>query len=66
VRRDEDALPPTYLAMGFRRQFSDEHVYEPSDHTTACGRCGRRRSHPDHCDRDTDKNAVKAIRERMA
>lgn len=56
-------LSPTTLAIGWRRQWSDEHLYQPSDHTTACGRCGKRRRHPDHCDRDTDKAAVMAMRE---
>ena len=60
------APSPTYVAMSLRRQWSDEHVYEGSDHTTACARCGKRRRHPDHTDRATDKAAVLAMRERMS
>jgi hypothetical protein len=65
MSRDESALSPTYLAMGMRRQWSDEHVFEPSESHFGCGRCGRRFRHPDHCDRETDKNAVLAIADRI-
>lgn len=56
---------PTYLAMSLRRQWSDEHVFEPSPLRSGCDRCGRRFGHPDHVDRQADKNAVLAMKDRI-
>ena len=58
MSRDESALPPTYLAMQRRRAWSDEHIFEESPNHYHCDRCGKRRSHGDHCIRDDDRNAV--------
>lgn len=66
MSRDEDALSPTYVAMGYRRQLSDEHVFEENDLYRGCGRCGKRWGHHDHVTREQDKAAVLAIRDRIA
>lgn len=54
----EEYLSPTYLAMGMRKQWSDEHMFEENDQSRGCGRCGKRRRNSDHVDRDHDKAAV--------
>lgn len=61
---DRGELSPTYLAMTLRKQWSDQHLYEESNHTSACGRCGRRRGHPDHAVREDDRNEVMRWRDR--
>lgn len=66
MSRDESALSPTYLAMGMRRQWSDSHIFEPSDLYVWCGRCGRPWGHSDHVTRDEDKAEVMRWRDRIA
>lgn len=65
MSRDESILSPTYLAMGMRRQLSDEHVHEDSDLSIRCARCGKRRSHPDHVTKAEDRAAVRRIADRI-
>jgi hypothetical protein len=55
----EDTLPPTYLAMSLRKQWSDEHLFEENDLNRSCSRCGKRRGHSDHVSREEDRAAVK-------
>ena len=64
--RDESLLAPTYLALGMRRQWSDEHVFEPDElRPFACARCNMRENHWNHCTRDQDKWATVAIADRI-
>lgn len=65
MSRDENALSPTYIALGMRRQLSDEHVFEESGQSVKCARCNKRRRHPDHCTREQDKWATVAISDRI-
>lgn len=58
MSRDEGALSPTYLAMQRRHAWSDEHMFEATDLSRKCDRCGKRRSHSDHCTPEEDRNAV--------
>lgn len=58
-------LPPTYIAMGMRRQWSDEHLFEEADYHPGCNRCGMRWNHPNHCTREQDRNAVKAMADQI-
>lgn len=63
--RDENILSPTYIAISQRKQWSDEHVFEETDLSRACGRCGKRRSHGDHCTREQDKAATMAWKDNI-
>lgn len=62
---EERLLSPTYLALGMRRQWSDEHLFEESDLYRVCARCYRRRSHPDHVTRDEDRAEVRRWADRI-
>jgi hypothetical protein len=66
VSRNEDALSPTYLAMGMRRQLSGYHIFEATDLYVGCGRCGFRWNHPDHISRDEDRAEVRRWADRIA
>ena len=65
MSRDEEALSPTYLAMGMRRQWSDYHLFEPNDLNTACSRCGKRWNHHDHVTKEEDRAEVRRWADRI-
>lgn len=65
MSRDESILSPTYLAMGYRRQLSDAHVFMENDISFKCDRCGKRRGHSDHLSKDEDRAEVRRIADRI-
>ena len=60
-----ERLAPTYLALQLRRQWSDEHVFEPSDLHFRCERCGMRPGHWYHCTREQDRAITVAMADRI-
>jgi hypothetical protein len=65
VSRDESILSPTFLALQMRRQWSDEHVFDPSPLHPRCERCGMDWKHPNHCTREQDRAITVAMADRI-